>query len=126
MDDDFNTARALGGLFEVVRSLNGFLNGVSQKMDQKAHLIMKSFQENIRVIGSVLGLFQGTPGQVLKGAGDQSALDLEEIQAKIAQRIEARKRKDWAEADRIRKELADKGVLLKDLPDGTLDWEWNC
>ncbi|MEK6777892.1 MAG: cysteine--tRNA ligase [bacterium] len=125
MDDDFNTARALGGLFEVVRALNGFLKNIGLNMNQEIGSVLKGFRENIRVIGSVLGLFQGRPEEVLKGAGGMETLDLEEVQAMIFRRTEARKQKDWAEADRIRKELAEKGVLLKDLPDGTLDWEWD-
>jgi len=125
MDDDFNTARAIGSIFEAVRTLNGFLNDIGLDRDQAVVSILKSFQDHIKVIGSVLGLFQERPEQVLKGTEDRPAQDLEEIRKKIALRSEARKRKDWAEADRIRKELADQGVILKDLPDGSMDWEWN-
>jgi cysteinyl-tRNA synthetase len=45
-----------------------------------------------------------------------------EIDVQIAARLEARKQKNWAESDRIRKELADKGVILEDKPGGTTSW----
>jgi cysteinyl-tRNA synthetase len=45
-----------------------------------------------------------------------------EIEEKIAQRLEARKTKNWAEADRIRDELNQAGIILEDKPDGTSDW----
>jgi cysteinyl-tRNA synthetase len=125
MDDDFNTARALGSLFEVVRSLNGFLKKTGGQRNAESSAMLLKFQQNMQTIGSVVGLFQDPPAQVLRGGGESSALSPEEIEEKISLRLEARKNKDWSEADRIRDELAGKGVLLKDRPDGTTDWEWN-
>jgi cysteinyl-tRNA synthetase len=123
MDDDFNTAKALGNLFEVVRILNGFLKETVGHGKMEACSILREFRRSLRSIGSILGLFLDPPEQVLKTAGDSEALDREEIEKMIAMRIEARTMKDWAEADRIREELAEKGVILKDRPDGTTDWE---
>lgn len=68
-------------------------------------------------MGKTLGLFSSTPEQWFKGTGDDAG-----IQEKIDARIAAKKAKNWAEADRIRKELADAGILLEDRPDGTTDW----
>ncbi len=124
MDDDFNTAKVLGNIFEIVRTLNSFLQEARQR-DRETLSALKKFQENLRVIGSVLGLFLESPDQVLKGDGGKERLSREEIQEKIKIRIQVRESKEWAEADRIRDELAEKGVILKDLPDGTTDWEWN-
>ncbi len=123
MDDDFNTARALGNIFENIRALNSFLQGSSKK-DGKTLSVLKKFKENLSVIGSILGLFLESPDKILKGDGGKEGLSRDEIQEKIELRIKARKSKEWAESDRIRDELAEKGVVLKDLPDGTTDWEW--
>ncbi len=121
MDDDFNTAKALGNLFEVVRVLNGALQ--EHFPEHKAALlpILHRFREEVEQISRVLGLFRESPEAVLKGEADGSS---REIEGMIAGRLAARKNKDWAEADRIRNELAARGVLLKDRPDGTTDWEW--
>ncbi len=122
MDDDFNTARALGHIFETVRLLNGVLQDRTQDATPVLQEALTAFQENVRKAGAVLGLFQEAPERVLKGSTDQGS---DEIEAEIARRLAARKRKDWAEADRIRDALAARGVLLKDRPDGTTDWEWD-
>ena len=72
--------------------------------------------QELLAMGNVLGLLQQTPEAWFKGAGDDN------VQAYIAARIEAKKAKNWAEADRIRKDLAANGILLEDKPDGTTDW----
>jgi cysteinyl-tRNA synthetase len=122
MDDDFNTARALGHIFETVRLLNGALQDRPDAPTPELLGILTTFQENLRMAGEVLGLFQEAPEAVLKGSAEEGG---DEIEAEISQRLAARKRKDWAEADRIRDALAARGVRLKDRPDGTTDWEWD-
>lgn len=51
-----------------------------------------------------------------------SAVEKAYIESQIKQRVDAKKAKNWAEADKIRKELADQGIILEDRPDGTTDW----
>lgn len=69
--------------------------------------------------GRFLGFFTMTPEEWFKGgnSGDDG-----NIQSLIDARAAAKKAKNWPEADRIRKELADSGILLEDRPDGTTDW----
>ncbi len=122
MDDDFNTARALGHIFEMVRLLNGALQDRPDAPTPELLGILTAFQENLRRAGEVLGLFQEAPDAVLKGSAEEGG---DAIEAEISQRLAARNRKDWAEADRIRDALAARGVRLKDRPDGTTDWEWD-
>lgn len=71
----------------------------------------------LQAMGNMLGLLQQSPEAWFKGSGDDSG-----IQAQIDARVAAKKAKDWATADRIRKELSDAGILLEDRPDGTTDW----
>jgi cysteinyl-tRNA synthetase len=72
----------------------------------------------LREKANFLGLCQQSRESWFKGSGNDDA----EIQAKIDARIAAKKAKNFAEADRIRKELADAGILLEDRPNGTTDW----
>jgi len=72
--------------------------------------------EDLMAMASLFGLLEQNPKQWLQGEG---AAD---VQSLIDARIAAKKAKNFAEADRIRKELADQGIVLEDRPDGTTDW----
>ncbi|MDX2113090.1 MAG: cysteine--tRNA ligase [Alphaproteobacteria bacterium] len=76
--------------------------------------------DELKAMTNLLGLLQQNPDSWFKGESSASADG--DIQAKIDARIAAKKAKNWSEADRIRKELADSGILLEDRPDGTTDW----
>jgi cysteinyl-tRNA synthetase len=69
-------------------------------------------------LGGVLGLLQQDPEAFFK-AGGSAELSAEEIEAMIQARADARKAKDFAEADRIRDALAEKGIILDDSRQGT-------
>ena len=71
-------------------------------------------------LGRFLGLFTVTPEEWFKGNIDNDFTN--QIASQINARIQAKQSKNWAEADRIRKALADQGILLEDKPDGTTDW----
>ncbi len=104
MDDDLNTGEALGALFELVKEINLKVNdGVKSK--QLVEYAIKVFDD----LTGVLGLLYQRKGE--------KSLD-EEIEAMIEARNEARKNKNWAEADRIRDELKAQGVILEDTPQG--------
>ncbi|HOJ51976.1 MAG TPA: cysteine--tRNA ligase [Syntrophales bacterium] len=119
MDDDFNTARALGYIFENVRLLNSYLSGkVNEEVLEKARAV---FSE----LGNVLGVFQADPQDFLEADRERALrlhnLDRGEIERLIAERTKARKAKDWSRADEIRKYLHSLQVTLQDAPTGT---EW--
>ena len=102
MNDDFNTPGALAVLFEMATDLN------RTKSAETATLL--------RALGATLGVLQQPPQAFLQAG---AALTEAEIQARIEARARAKRNKDFAESDRIRQELADVGITLKDGPEGT-------
>jgi len=105
MDDDFNTADALGVIFDLVRSLNVYLN--------EAHpynrLLLEDVLSFFREINDIF--------ELVEISGPES-LD-EELEEMIKQREKARAEKDFATADRIRDDLEARGIILEDTPRGT-------
>ncbi|HPU02124.1 MAG: cysteine--tRNA ligase [Firmicutes bacterium] len=107
MDDDFNTAGALAALFELAREANIYLNG------DHPHS-RKLLEECLAFYGETNALFDILE---LREPDELEELD-EELRQMIARREEARRRKDWATADRIREELLARGIILEDTPHG--------
>jgi cysteinyl-tRNA synthetase len=105
MDEDFGTPEAVAVLFELAAEVNR-----TQSVQLSGLL---------KALGATLGLLQSHPQDFLQ-AGNE--VDEEQIQSLIDARAQAKARKDFAEADRIRKALGDMGVVLKDSAQGT-QWE---
>ena len=120
MDDDFNTARAIGHLFDTVRLVNAALAEKAQAVSRGAYV---EAEQTLREIGSVLGLFRQEADDYLRQDREREAgkrgLSIAEIERLIAERRDARAAKAWQRADEIRKELAARGVILQDAPDAT-------
>ena len=114
LDDDLNTARALGHLFETVRELNRLLD--EARAGQADLDRIQGWAAAILFLGHILGLLFPAPGEFISWQQSQvtATLSPEKIESLITERTEARARKDWAEADRIRDELKAKGVILED------------
>ena len=104
MEDDLNTADALGAVFELVRDLNTNVNEGVRSKALVSHAI-EIFDELVGVLG------------LLYNRKQKDDLD-SEIEALIEQRTAARKERNWAEADRIRDELKARGIILEDTPQG--------
>ncbi|MGD0283726.1 MAG: cysteine--tRNA ligase [Dissulfurispiraceae bacterium] len=119
MDDDFNTALAIGHVFELIRVINKFLDTKPSGADTQC--LIGQAKNVLHVASGVLNLFKRTPAQwnVDLLATRRIPISQSEIEQKIAGRQKARENKDWAMADLIRKELEDKGILLEDRKDGT-------
>ena len=121
LDDDVNTAQALGYMFDAVRLTNRLLENPT---DDPAYLaLLAHIQQELISLGQVLNLLQADPAETvatLRQKPADLAVSPEEIEALITRRTEARKNKDWAGADKIRDELLAMGILLEDKPGGTV------
>jgi cysteinyl-tRNA synthetase len=107
MDDDFNTPEAVAVLFDLASEVN--------RTGSLADMAL------LKSMGGLLGLLQRDPQQHLQDesvVGD-AKFTPERIEEMIQQRLSARAARNFAEADRIRKDLSDADILLEDGPDGT-------
>lgn len=127
MDDDFNTALALGHLNELLRKLNSIKDQLQSNKGNDADSLKKELgkgKQAILTIGEVLGLFFEEPSGFLESFKEKKitalGLNKNQIEEMIADRIEARKNKNWKEADKTREELNQKGIVLEDKPEGTI------
>ena len=119
MDDDFNTAAAIGHLFTALGPLNAVIDGA----DSEGRGVAKSWKESVdgffRKIGGVLGFFAGgiAEGETwfASGADEES---MAKAQAMALERVEARKNKDWSKADELRDAIAELGYEIQDTPQG--------
>jgi len=119
MNDDFNTALALGYIFELIRDVNRFLD--ARPSGQKAKTLVLHTRDLLAEVGGVLNIFNRTPrgwySSLMKVK--KIALSERDLQEKINERQKARENKDWAAADNIRNALSEKGIILEDTKDGT-------
>ena len=105
MDDDLNTADALGVMFEFIRDVNTAVDGGEFRAGN---------------VSGALGMLQKFDEifDVLRPSAQAGALTDEQIDALIAQRIQAKKSRDFSRADAIRADLLNQGVVLEDTKDG--------
>ncbi len=111
MDDDFNTPEALAVLFDLAREIN--------RVRDQDKLQAAGLAADLRSLGGLLGILQSDPEAYLRGEGDADGFSDEQINELIEQRIAAKAAKNWSEADRIRDQLQQAGIVLEDGADGT-------
>ncbi|MCH8029250.1 MAG: cysteine--tRNA ligase [Candidatus Dadabacteria bacterium] len=117
MCDNFNTAGALGNLFDLVKAVNRSIDthGFTLTLDK--------VRKEILEFGDLMNILQEEPEQYLK-SGKSSGKDLDitedEIQRLIEERKAERREKNWAKADEVRDFLNAKGITIEDKPQGTV------
>ncbi|WP_347713644.1 cysteine--tRNA ligase [uncultured Fretibacterium sp.] len=115
MDDDFNTAAAVGVLFEVVKAIN---SGLKEHPSLPAAFFDAAEAELAKIDG-ILGVIGPEELPKEEESAGEEALGDAEVERLIEERCAARKAKDFARSDEIRAMLAERGVVLEDTPQGT-------
>jgi cysteinyl-tRNA synthetase len=106
MDDDFNTREALSAMYDLVRDLNSEADATAKR----------NLASQLKALGQILGILRRNPHEYLQAG---VALSGEQIEALIAERLQARTDKNFVRSDEIRDELKAKGVVLEDSKGGT-------
>jgi len=124
MDDDFNTAQALGYFFDLQRHLNSLLDISKKQRAEEILAMLKEGSEYFTRFGSIFGLFQGDPKNYLNEQKKEGLRRLNLAEGEILKLIDernlARKEKNWKRADEIRNDLLSKGIVLEDTPAETI------
>ena len=114
MDDDFNTPVAMAALFDLAREINRSRETDPEQAARLAGLL--------RELGAVLGLLETDPDSYLQGGEDEEVvpgLTAARIEELLAERMEARKARDFARADAIRDQLRERGIVIEDGAEGS-------
>jgi len=116
MDDDFNTALALGHLFDLVRSIN-------KALPLSPLPLLERVKQEVAILAQVLGVCNSVPAAFLQRIKERKtsemAIPVEEIEGLIAERAEARKAKNFKRSDEIRDLLLERNIVLLDSAQGT-------
>jgi len=124
MNDDFNTAKAIGHIFESVRRVNRLLDDMTDGGNEKDRARFRSVFADFIMVGRVLGIGTETPGEYFEEKKSRTlregTVDAALVEKLILERNWARKEKDWSRADQIRDQLAAMNVVLEDRQEGTV------
>jgi cysteinyl-tRNA synthetase len=121
LSEDLNTARALAAVFDLVRETNIAMDKGEFRQGDVA-----AVQEFLEAFDKVFALMEDNDAEKLRAlgyGGPESGPDDAEIDRLVAERNAAKKKRDFAAADRIRKELADRGIIIEDAKDGSVRWK---
>ena len=123
MDDDFNTARALGSVFEMTRLLNAYVSDKGFKSTPHAMFILKAAEDKLHELCGVFGILTEDPDAFFEKSRTMEVrkrgLDVKKIDELIRERNEARAAKEWKRADEKRSLLSEMGIVLNDTAAGT-------
>ncbi len=128
MDDDFNTAAALGHVFGTVRLVNRVLEDKALRGKDGTKAFLEQVLEEVKIWSQILGVFGSEPAAILLELRDLSAkrlnIDTQKVEVLLQERFAAKKNKDFAKADAIRAELAAMHVEVRDTQNGQV-WAIN-
>jgi cysteinyl-tRNA synthetase len=122
MNDDFNSAGAIGILFEAIKNINGIIQSSDFVSDDEIISDLKSFYGEITDLYNIFGinLNKELKDDLLVLQTQNMSLDVEKIENLIKERNEARKNKDFKKSDEIRNKLLNEGIILEDRKEGTI------
>ncbi|MCJ7603107.1 MAG: cysteine--tRNA ligase [Desulfobulbaceae bacterium] len=127
MDNDFNSAQALGHIFEVVKVLNTIRQSLPATPAESDLALLHASAKSIREIAGIMGLLRQNPVAYIKDKQEKtmSRLDIDQaaIESLISDRKIARGQKNWIRADEIRDILLHHKIEIKDEADGTTSWQ---
>jgi cysteinyl-tRNA synthetase len=121
LSDDLNTARALAAVFDLVREANIAMDKGEFRQGDVA-----AVKEFLATFDKVFAVLEDNDGEKLQRLGYGTAASGPsdaEIDKLVAERDAAKKKRDFATADRIRKELAERGIIIEDAKDGSVRWK---
>ena len=116
MDDDFNTALAIGYMFTLSKEINVYANNVINKGAEYDAVHFRKLMDVYGEMAGIIGIFESSLDMPVS---DGDGISPAEIEALIEERAEAKKAKNWARADEIRDSLKEQGILLEDSAAGT-------
>lgn len=124
MDNDFNTAQALGLLFDAIKVLNKWIRTFDAKKPSAEDVeLLRRGADTVRELAGIMGLLQQDPHEYIRIKKQRrlEAIDIsvEDIERMISDRATARGEKDWATSDSIRDRLLEYGIELQDGAEGT-------
>jgi cysteinyl-tRNA synthetase len=120
MDDDLNTAGAIGLVFEKVKEMNRFLDSQGDRPGESAINQLEDDRHHLFLAAQILGLLDENPEDFFRKLSQSAeSVDVDKIERMIEERSRSRAEKDWARADEIRDHLQSMGVVLEDGPQGT-------
>jgi cysteinyl-tRNA synthetase len=123
MDDDFNTAAAIGHVYDAFVLVNKLLDDPKAMPKPQRLATLAALRRDLADMGAVLGIMTRPPSEFLLARRGRLCtrrkIDPAEIEARIADRVAARGARDFARADEIRATLKGRGVELMDTPSGT-------
>jgi cysteinyl-tRNA synthetase len=121
LSDDLNTARALAAIFDLLREVN-----IAADKGEFRQADVAPVQKLLASFDGVFAVMEDNDGEKLRALGygaKEAGPDDAEIEKLVEERNAAKKRRDFATSDRLRKELTDRGILLEDMKDGTVRWK---
>jgi cysteinyl-tRNA synthetase len=119
MDDDMNTAGAVGLIFEKVKEMNRLMDDHAGKSDETLLKRLADDRSGLLKASHILGILQTEPAEFLSSIQGDSDINSAEVERLIKERADARSNKDWGRADAVRKTLQEMGVIIEDTPRGT-------
>ena len=120
MDDDLNTAGAIGLVFEKVKEVNRLMSNLDEKPNVKVLDALRHDRRLFFKVARVLGILNETPEEFFSTITQPAEnLEVQDIEKMIEERSKARADRKWREADEIRDHLKEMGVVLEDGPNGT-------